>query len=194
MSRQLPRVSRDKLTGVVVALLCLALSAIGLKLNEPPEFIYVDGRRDSVVSIERARLIVGEVSVGTRLIRDGQLRAETTGMFIQLSVTLEVPGHENVSLNRTRLVTRDRTYQGWSSDSIAADAGFRTTRDMTFEVDPQQIDDLSLEIWEGAVIHGPYQRARIHLGITAENAEQWRQAAPGRELETRISGTTEGLS
>ena len=30
-------------------------------------------------------------------------------------------------------------------------------------------------------MHGFYQRARIHLGITADNAEQWRRAAEGRE-------------
>ena len=48
------RISRDKLVGVLVALACLAFSAIGLKVNDPPEFTYVDGVRGQAVSIEQA--------------------------------------------------------------------------------------------------------------------------------------------
>ena len=60
-------------------------------------------------------------------------------------------------------------------------------------MDPAQIDDLSLEIWASSPVYGFYQRARIHLGITADNAEQWRLAARGREVEPDGSDTTEAL-
>ena len=39
-------VSHAKVTGIVAALACLAFSAIGLKVNDPPAFAYVDGVRD----------------------------------------------------------------------------------------------------------------------------------------------------
>jgi len=186
-------VSRAKVTGIVAALACLAFSAIGLKVNDPPAFTYVDGVRDQVVEIEGAELTVGEVQVGTRTVRQGEVRAETTGMFVTISATLAVPGSQRVSLNQAQLVTDDRTYDDWSSTALSADPGFRQRQDLVFEVDPSQIDDLTLEIWHGGVVQGFYQRARIHLGITADNAEQWRQAAEGRDLEPDPYGSAEAL-
>ena len=67
-------VSRAKVTGIVAALACLAFSAIGLKVNDPPDFTYVDGVRDQTVEIEGAELTVGEVQVGTRIVRRGEVR------------------------------------------------------------------------------------------------------------------------
>lgn len=186
-------VPRDKVVGLVVALACLAFSAIGLKVNEPPEFTYVDGVRGQTVRIEGAELTVDEVKVGTRLVRRGVVEAETTGMFVTVAATLAVPGPQRVTLNQSHLVTADRTYDNVTSSSVAADPGFQQSQDLVFEVDPRQIDDLTLEIWYGGIVHGFYQRARIHLGITAENAEQWRRAAPGRDLEPDPYGTVEAL-
>lgn len=186
-------VSRTKVTGIVAALGCLAFSAIGLEVNDPPAFTYVDGVRDQVVVIESAEVVVGEVQVGTRIVRQGEVRAETTGMFVTVSATLAVPGSQGVSLNQAQLVTDDRTYDDWSSTSLRADPGFRQEQDLVFEVDPSQIDDLTLEIWHAGVVQGFYQRARIHLGITADNAEQWRQAAEGRDLEPDQYGSEEAL-
>ena len=56
-----------------------------------------------------------------------------------------------------------------------------------------RVDDLTLEIWSSGLVHGFYARGRIHLGITTDNAEQWRRAASGRELPYEITGTTVGL-
>jgi hypothetical protein len=186
-------VSRSRITGILVALACLAFSAIGLKVNEPAEFTYVDGRRDQAVRIEGAELTVGEVEVGTRVIRRGQVEAETTGMFVTVEATLAVPGSQSVRLNQAQLITEKRTYDNFSGTSLAADPGFRQTQDLVFEVDPAQIDDLTLEIWYGGIVHGFYQRARIHLGITAANADQWRTAAVERDLEPEPYGTVEAL-
>ena len=177
----------------VVALACLAFSAIGLKVNDLPEFTYVDGVRGRAVGIEQAELIVGDVEVGTRLVDRGRVQAETRGMFVVVHARLEVPGPRKVFLNSADLITDDRTYNLWSSSGLAADPGFAQEQELVFEVDPAQIDDLSLEIWASSTVHGFYQRARVHLGITGDNAEQWRQAARGRELQPAISGTTEAL-
>ena len=187
------RISRDKLVGVLVALACLAFSAIGLKVNDPPEFTYVDGVRGQAVSIEQADLIVGDVEVGTRLVNRGRVEAQTQGMFVVVRARLEVPGPQKVSLNSAHVITRDRTYNQWSSNTLRADPGFAQEEELVFEVDPTQIDDLSLEIWAASTVQGFYQRARVHLGITADNADQWRRAAEGRELQPAVSGTTEAL-
>ena len=187
------RISRDKLVGVLVALACLAFSAIGLKVNDPPEFTYVDGVRGQAVSIEQADLIVGDVEVGTRLVNRGRVEAQTQGMFVVVRARLEVPGPQKVSLNSAHVITRDRTYNQWSSNTLRADPGFAQEEELVFEVDPTQIDDLSLEIWAASTVQGFYQRARVHLGITADNADQWRQAAGGRELQPASSGATEAL-
>jgi hypothetical protein len=187
------RISRDKLVGVLVALACLAFSAIGLKVNDPPDFTYVDGVRGQTLSIEQADLIVGDVEVGTRLVDRGEVQAETPGMFVLVRARLEVPGPRKVYLNSAHLLTDDRTYNQWTSNSLSADPGFAQEQELVFEVDPAQIDDLSLEIWASSTVHGFYQRARVHLGITAENAEQWRLAARGREVEPDGSDTTEAL-
>jgi hypothetical protein len=187
------RISRDKLVGVLVALACLAFSAVGLKVNDEPEFTYIDGVRGQTVEIEQADLIVGDVEVGTRLVDRGSVQAETRGMFVVVHARLEVPGPQKVYLNSAHLITDDRTYNLWSSSGLTADPGFAQEQQLVFEVDPAQIDDLSLEIWASSPVHGFYQRARIHLGITADNAEQWRRAASGRELQPATSGTTEAL-
>lgn len=192
-SRSRLRISRDKLVGVLVALACLAFSAVGLQVNDPPEFTYVDGVRGQTIGLEQAELIVGEVEVGTRLVDRGRVEAETQGMFVLVRARLEVPGPRRVSLNATHLLTADRTYDQWSSNALRADPGFAQEEDLVFEVDPAQIDDLSLEIWAASTVQGFYQRARVHLGITPENADQWRRAAEGRELQPAVSGTTEAL-
>lgn len=193
MSERRVRISREKLVGVVVALACLAFSAIGMKVYETPEFMYVDGRRGETVSLQRSDLTVGAVAVGTRLVRDGVVKAETTGMFVAVTVTLAVPGPEKVTLNSSQLITQTRTYEDWGSSLLVAEPGFQDEETLVFEVYPSQIDDLSLEIWSSGVVHGFYARARIHLGITPDNAEQWRQAGKGRDLPYDISGTTTGL-
>lgn len=187
------RIARDKLTGLVVALACLAFSAIGLAVNDPPDFSYVDGRRGEPVAIEGAELTVGDVQVGTRLLDDGAVEAETSGMFVVVDVSLAVPGPRRVTLNKSQLVTADRTYSQWSSTSPRAEPGFENQEQLVFEVDPAQIDDLSLEIWYAGLLYGYYERARIHLGITSANAEAWRQAARGRNLQDQNAGSTSAL-
>ncbi len=187
------RISRDKLVGVVVALACLAFSAVGMKVYDSPEFMYVDGIRNEPVTIEQSELTVGDVAVGTRLVDDGEVKAETTGMFVVVTATLAVPGSQKVIMNKAQLITRTRTYDSWSGAVLSAGPGFADTEQLVFEVDPGQIDDLTLEIWSAGIVHGFYARGRIHLGITAANAEQWRQAAAGRELPYQISGTTVAL-
>ena len=187
------KVSRNQVVGLLVALVCLTFSAVGLRMNEPRRFEYVTATRDQPVSIEQAELTVGDVQVGTRLLRLNRVTAETTGMFVLVQATLAVPGRQAVRLDNTQLVTRTRTYDNWTGDTLSADPGFRQREALVFEVDPSQIDDLTLEIWHEGIVNGYHQRARIHLGITADNSEQWRRAGNGRDLEITSSPAAEAL-
>ena len=63
----------------------------------------------------------------------------------------------------------------------------QTVSDILFEVDPNQIEDLTLEIWPNEVITGYQQRVRIPLGLKYDNAEQWRAAARGQATSSRSS-------
>lgn len=192
-TRSRTRVSRDKVVGVVVALACLVFSAVGLRVNEPRSFEYMTGTRDQSISIDQAELTVGDVQVGTQLLRGNQVAAETNGMFVMIEVTLAVPGRQAVRLDNSQLVTETRTYDNWSGTALAAETGFRQREELVFEVDPAQIDDLTLEIWHGGVVTVYHQRARVHLGITADNSEEWRRAAHGRNLELAATPAAEAL-
>ncbi|MFT4166705.1 MAG: hypothetical protein QM650_15815 [Microlunatus sp.] len=187
------RVSRDRVVGLVVALACLTFSVVGLRVNEPRRFEYVTGTRNQPVWLEQAQLTIGDVEVGTRLRRFSRVTAETSGMFVLVKASLAVPGRQAVRLDNTQLVTRTRTYDNWSGDALAAEPGFRQREVLVFEVDPSQIDDLTLEIWHEGIVNGYHQRARIHLGITAANSEQWRRAGQGRDLEITSSPAAEAL-
>ena len=84
-------------------------------------------------------------------------------------------------------------------DGAVNDALVRLTQEKLFgvlmeiEVDPAQIDDLTLEIWHQRVVHAYHQRGRIQLGITADNSEQWRRAAHDRDVELRFDPAAEAL-
>lgn len=191
--RRRTRVPRDKVVGIVLALACLAFSAVGIGVNQPPSFEYVTGVRNEPVAINQAEVTAGDLRVGTRLIRNNQVVAETSGMFVHVEVALAVPGRQAVTLNNSHLVTQTRTYDNWLDTILDAEPGFRQRQALVFEVDPAQIDDLTLEIWSGKIVSTYHQRARIHLGITADNADQWRQAARGRDVEVESFPVTEAL-
>lgn len=192
-TRSKGRVSKDKIVGVVVALACLAFSAIGLRVNEPRDFEFVTGIRHEPVAIDQAELVVGDVQVGSRLVRRDRVVGETSGMFVMVEATLAVPGRQAVRLENSQLITRSRTYDNWSGSALAAEPGFRQRTELVFEVDPAQIDDLTLEIWHQGIVHAYHQRGRIQLGITADNSEQWRRAAHDRDVELRFDPAAEAL-
>ena len=62
--------------------------------------------------------------------------------------------------------------------------------DIVFEVDPSRVEGLTLEMWRNEVISGYQQRVRIPLGITAANANQWRDAARGWGIDISLSNST----
>lgn len=185
-----PFVERSKILAVVVALACVIVAAVGLKVSEPPgDFEDVPGLIGQPVPLGTSEVIVNKIKVGTTLERNGEVEAETTGAFVVVNLTLQAP-EEKTILSQFEMASGQRLYALYASNNISAVPGFQTTNDFVFEVDPQQIDDLTLRIWQMEVVSGYRERAVIHLGITPENAEKWRESAKNRVLEVQTTQDT----
>jgi hypothetical protein len=50
-------------------------------------------------------------------------------------------------------------------------------------VDPGQIDDLTVDLYEPELIVGYAQHVRVSLGVTAATADQWRASGKGTVVD-----------
>jgi hypothetical protein len=190
------RLQRSKLLAVLVVVACLVMATVGVRISDSDsDFRALKGKLGSTMKIDGVELTVSDVRVG-QLITDGEkIENRTTGMFLLLRVRLaNRDALENVGLTKSRLLSGQRIYDPYESlSNIAADPGYVATADFLFEVDPEQIDDLTLEIWSQGIVSGYHDRARIHLGITADNADQWRDAAKDGLIVNQGNQQTEVL-
>jgi hypothetical protein len=77
-----------------------------------------------------------------------------------------------------------RTYSVFGPNtSITAEAGFASTGELLFEVDPHHIAGAYLELYHAEFIYVTPQKVHIRLGITQQNAQQWAASANGRTLK-----------
>ena len=190
--RQAQGTSRTKVVGVLVAIALVGISAVGLRLSDPDEkrFEVIRGVPGKPVSINNGEVTVTQVRVGTVLVEYDQIQDRTAGMFVAVSLTGAATGPKPLQLGAARLLSKQVRYDSYRIGAGAsADPGFQTGVDVLFEVDPAQIDDLTLEMWPNEVITGYQQRVRIRLGITAGNAAQWHAAARGHAIEPSRSTT-----
>ena len=115
-------------------------------------------------------------------------------MFVVVHVDAEATGPDKLSLQSATLLADGGLSYG-TYDALAgvsAETGFAVSTDVTFEVDPARIDDLTLELYETEYISGYQQRLRIHLGVTAGNADRWRAAAKDQVL-TPVDASTRAI-
>ncbi len=180
---------------VLLALLSVAVMAAALRVSEDrSDFQVVQGNVDQTIDIRAGNLSAGNVRVGTQLTREGAVVSETKGMFVVVEIRLAATGNRDLTLTGPLLLTRDgRTYAAYDSSLLKAVSGFRTAADAVFEVDPAHLDDLTIQLWEGEIVSGYQQRARIHLGITPANAAGWSAAGRDRGVEPRRIEVTEAL-
>ena len=191
-----PRFSRRRLISLIVALACVAVSAAGLRLSETAgtDDDLIRGRVGETASINEGLVTVDDVRVGTALKSNDQIRDRTNGMFVVVHVDAEATGPDKLTLQSATLLADGGLSYG-TYDALAgvsAETGFAVSTDVTFEVDPARIDDLTLELYETEFISGYQQRLRIHLGITAGNADRWRAAAKDQVL-TPVDSTTRAI-
>lgn len=174
------RLQQSKLIAVLLALACVVIAAVGVRVSEPPEdnFQVLKGELDTMIMIDGAELTVSDVRVGQRIGDGEKIENRTSGMFVLIRVQLANRTElRNVSLNKSRLLSGDRIYETYASaTNISASPGYVSMADFLYEVDPEEIDGLTLEIWSQGILSGYHARARIHLGITTENVDKWRAA------------------
>lgn len=187
--------SGTKVFAVLLALLCVGLMAAALRVSDSAgDYQVVQGTVGQPVAVRGGHLSADQVRVATALSREGEITGETPGLFVVVQVRITATGNRDISLTTPQLLTSDgRTYVPYSSNLLKAVSGFQTTADVVFEVDPSRMNDLTLQLWEGETVFQYPQRARIHLGITPANADQWRAAGRDQTLEPRRSELTEAL-
>lgn len=191
------RWNRSRLVELLTAIVCVALAAVAVEVSDAtPEYDDVRGRVRAPVAVEDGEVTVDEVRIGTQLTRTGEVLDTTPGAFVVVRVTGAATGTGPISYSESRLVTRGpRVYRASGSPpSVRAQPGFAAEVDVVFEVDPTQIEDLTLELWELEIIRGYQERVQVHLGITRANAEQWRQLADGQAVEIETNTLTRALS
>ena len=185
------RFPSSKLAGVLAGIALVAVSAVGLRLSDPKGTVdMVSGVLGKPVTINDGELSVDRVRVGTVLTQNDEVRDRTAGMFVAVAVTGAATGPRELSLGSAELVSKDVHYKTYGLTSLVAAPGFKTSTDIVFEVDPARIEGLTLEMWRNEVISGYQQRVRIPLGITAANANPWRDAARGWGIDVSLSNST----
>jgi hypothetical protein len=178
--------SRSKLVGVLAAIALIVLSAIGLRLSEPEgkKFEVISGVPGETIKVNNGEVTVTRVRVGSFLIKRGEISDRTPGMFVVVTVTAAATGLKALKLTEAQLLSKQVRYDEYETlGGLIVTPGFHISSDTVFEVDPAQIDDLTLEMWPRESISGYQEHVRITLDITADNAEQWRAAAEDRGLE-----------
>lgn len=196
-ARQLPLLQRSRVVAILVAIACFAVAAIGLRVSGPGEdFRVVRADVGQTITLAGGDFTVEKVDVGTSLSVRGEVAAQTTGMFVVVRLRWANPDSaDRVGIGAAQLLTKDRTYLAYGSDNrVSSPPGFESTVDLQFEVDPAEIDGLTLEMWDSGVLVGYHDRARVQLGITRANADTWRTAATDRTVPVLPNPETKALS
>lgn len=189
------RTPPSKLVSVLVGLALIVASAVGYRLSlEQEDFQIVRGRLGELHRYNDGLASVSDIRVGTKL-EQGGASVDTPGLFVVVRLTVQAPNRLEVHIQNSQLLAGgDTTYDAFSSGEQAfADPGFETSRDVAFEVSPERIDDLTVQVWDSKIVDGYHQRFRVHLGITEANAAQWVAAAQGQVVEMEQSDETRGL-
>jgi hypothetical protein len=171
---------RSTLVGWLVALCCVVVATVGLQVSDRPDDTQdIVGVRDEPIGFGDGTVTVGEVRVGQGVDRFDEV-SHTTGLFVVVRISLWARGTSKLSLGTLKLRSGDRTYDPYETAAIGVEPGFEQTSDLSFEVDPQRIDGLTLQMSQPEIVSGYHQELRVQLGITPENAQAWRDASVGQ--------------
>jgi hypothetical protein len=185
---------RLRLLTVLVTLGCVVLATIGIRVSDTDDnFQLVRGRVGRAVSINEGSVTVDDLRVGRSLVQDKDV-VSTPGLFVAVRVTASAPGKDQLVLGSSQLSSGDRVYLPYSSAStISVDPGFSMKKDLLYEVDPNRIDDLTLDLWQGEIVVGYHQRIRIPLGVTHRNAGEVRASAQHPIVQPNVNGSSSAI-
>jgi hypothetical protein len=177
---------RSRLVRLLVAIVLVALAAVGLRLSDDEDNVeVVRGVLGEPVSIHGGTVTVSDVRVATALLKFDKVDARTPGLFVVVRVQVAAIGTKPVGGFGARVLSGDRRYDGFGLlNTGRTEPGFEASLDVAFEVDPAGIDDLTLELYPFEVITGFHGNVRVHLGITPDNAGEWRAAGRDQSITT----------
>lgn len=192
------RTRSNRLASMIIALACVVVAGIGVHItdNISPDVVRTVNVNQPA-RLDGAIITVADVRAGTSVTTGSDDHFSSKGMILAITVRLEAPGQQSLIGGLSGGITLyagDRTYAAFGPNtSLSADAGFATTGDLLFEVDPRHIDGAYLELYRAEIFYSVPQKLHIRLGITRRNAAQWADAAKGRSLNSGDS-TSEPLS
>jgi len=181
-------IGRSRLVAMIVAVAMIAVAVAGVRLSEAGDKAQlIRGGSGQVLAIRGGTVHAVEVRVGTAVKNFGRTEP-TNGLFVVVRVALAATGPAKLSLMSSKLLAApDRTYTNFGSTSgVTAEPGFETTTELTFEVDPAHLDNLTLTLSPLEIVSGYQQQVQIHLGITPDNAADWRAAAQGQVIAVAL--------
>ena len=166
------------------AVLCVVVSAIGLKLTDDPiAFHKVTAAVGQQVVIDGVEVTVVDVTVGQTL-TDNRNKpiVSSAGVFVAVDLLLACRGPSGNPASTVQLVAGPREYQEWkSSGALTPDAGYRTTSRLIFEVDPVDLGDLVLDGHRTEFISGYQAHVWVDLDLVGR-ADQLRAEAATRAV------------
>lgn len=187
--------STQRVLSVLVGLGLIVAAAAGYRFSDPQaDFAVVRGQFEEPHRFNQGTAKVDDLRIGSRL-DEGDATVTTEGLFLAVRISVQAPKKVEVHVQNVQLLAADGTvYEPFDSgEQVFADPGFETIGDVVFEVSPDRIDDLTVQLWDSTIVDGYHQRLRVHLGITGDNAAQWVQAAQGQVVEATGDDTSVGL-
>lgn len=178
----------NRLASVIIALACIVVAGIAVHVTDAISgdvVRTVDVKQSA--RLDSAIVTVTGVRAGTTAVIDPDERFVSKGMILAVTVRVEAPGQQYTvgGLSGITLHTADRTYSVFGPNtSISADAGFVSTGDLLFEVDPRHVDGAYIELYRQEIIYVTPQKLHVRLGITSKNAAEWAASAKGRTIHT----------
>ncbi len=165
---------RARLLPILVAIALVVVSAMLVKLTETDQgYQRVRGAVGETVVVNDGELTVLSVRFGSVLSVHGVESDRTDGLFAVVTVKAAATGRRALSLSQSRLVAESVTFGPFGLGSgVTADPGFVTTSDLVFEVDPDRIGGLRLELWPLELVSGYQQRAQLGLGLSRDEADR----------------------
>ena len=178
-------IRRHALVRLLVAIVLVALAAVGLRLSDNEDnFQVVRGVLGQTVAVHGGTVTASQVRVGTTLVRSDKVNARTPGLFVVVRVQIAATGIKRLPTFDARVLSGNRRYQSFGLFRTGnTEPGLEASVDAVFEVDPATIDHLTLEVYPFELVSGFTQHVRIHLGITPGNADEWRAAGRDQLIE-----------
>lgn len=175
---------RSRMAAAIVALACIVVAAVGLKLSEPdPAFVDTKTVVGRTIDLNGGEFTVTKIRAASNLELQFDETAKTSNLFLVVTAQLAAP-RLKTSLGSAKLIQGGLTYSDYTSQILSPAAGYVSTADLIFEVDPSRLTGLQLQIAQGEIIHGIEARGVIDLGITKANAVRL-QAGRGQTAKVR---------